>query len=356
MGTRNRGRPGGERPATVWDVARVAGVSAKTVSRVVNSEPGVTAATAARVTAAIAELGFRRNEMARMLRTGGRVKTLGLVIEELDEPHFAVIAAAVSRAARDRGYVVVAGATGGHPATERQLVGWLLDRQADALLIVPAGDDHRYLGTELQRGLPVVFVERPPQLVEADSVVADNVDGARQATQHLLRHWHRRVAFVGDRPEVFSAAQGLAGYRDALATGGIWVDPELIRMGAQDAAGGRQAAQQLLALSAPPTAIVAAGSRVAMGVVQALERSDTALVALDDLGLAGRLKTSLTTVSCEPAAIAAAAVSLLLDRPADKPRGARTVVVPVALTTRGSGEQRPGVGAPKAATRRWYRR
>jgi LacI family transcriptional regulator len=351
-----QGKPGGERRATVWDVARAAGVSAKTVSRVLNSEPGVTGATAARVVAAIAELGFRRNELARMLRTGGRAKTLGLVIGELDEPHSAGIAAAVSRAARDKGYMVLTGSTEGDPATERELVGWLLDRQADALLIAPAGDDHRYLGPELGRGLAVVFVERPAQLIEADCVVADNVDAARQATQHLLRHRHRRIAFIGGRPQIFTAAERLAGYRDALATGGIWVDPELIRMGVEDASGGRQAAQQLLALSTPPTAIVAAGSRLAMGVVQALERSGTAVVGVDDLDLAATMQTPLTTVSCDPAGIASSAVSLLLERPSGEPRGARRIVLPVTLTARGLGELRPGVGGRLAATRRWYRR
>src|SRR5207302_3228506 len=114
--------------ATIWDVARVAGVSAKTVSRVLNAEPGVAEATATRIHAAIATLGFRRNEMARMLRTGGRAKTLGVVVDGLDIPRHASLAGAVARTAGEQGYLVLTGTTNHDPATERRLVRWLLDR------------------------------------------------------------------------------------------------------------------------------------------------------------------------------------------------------------------------------------
>jgi LacI family transcriptional regulator len=293
-----------------------------------------------------------------MLRTGGRARTLGLVIDELDNPHFAGIAGAVARVARnqEQSYLVISGSSDGDAATERQLVGWLLDRQADALLIVPAGDDHRYLEPELKRGLAVVFVDRPPRLIEADSVVMDNVDGGRQATQHLLRHWHRRIAFIGDRPEIATAAERLEGYREALGTGGIWVDPELVVMGVHDVQGARQAAQRLLALSTPPTAIVAAGSRLAVGVMRAAERSGMAIVGFDDLDLADMLKTPLTTVACDSSAIGATAASLLVERLRGSAQPVQKIVLPVSLVARGSGEVRPGVGGQRAATRRWYRR
>jgi LacI family transcriptional regulator len=337
-------------------VARVAGVSAKTVSRVLNGEPGVAEATTARIRSAIAQLGFRRNEMARALRTGGRTRAVGLVIDELDSPHAAGIAGAVARRAREHGYLVITGTTAGDPAIERRLVGWLLGCQVDALLIAPAGDDHRYLSPQLGGGLAVVFVDRPAEGIETDCVVIDNVDGARQATHHLLRHWHRRIAFIGDRPEISSAAERLDGYRQALATGGIWLDPELIRMGVQDVEATHKSVENLLALSNPPTAIVAAGSRLAAGAMRAHERSGIALVGFDDLDLPVLQKAPLTTVSCAPGDIGSSAISLLLARLDGTAKAVQKIVVPAMLTARGSGELRPGVAAPQRTGRRWYRR
>jgi len=334
----------------------VAGVSAKTVSRVLNQEPGVAAATAARIQAAIATLGFRRNEMARMLRTGDGARALGLVVHDLDTPHSAGVAGAVARAARDQGFLVITGSSHGDPGSERQLVSWLLGRQVDGLLLMPSGDGHDYLSAELQRGLPVVLVDSTVAGIEVDCVVIDNVDGARQATHHLLRHGHRRIAFIGDRPGIPSADQRLDGHQQALATGGIWVDAELIRTGLTDLQSAQQATQQLLALKAPPTAILAAGSWLALGAARALERSGTALVGFDDLELADLSKTPLTTVSCAAAGIGSSAASLLLARLAGSLRPAQKIVLPAVLSARGSGERRPDVGPQPGVTRRWYRR
>jgi LacI family transcriptional regulator len=294
--------------------------------------------------------------MARALRTGGRARAIGLVINELDSPHAAGIAGAVANQAREQGYMVIAGSTYGDPATERRLVGWLLGCQVDALVIVPSGADHRYLAADLAGGLAVVFVDRPADGMEADCVVIDNVGGARQATHHLLRHWHRRIAFIGDRPETFSAAERLEGYRQALASGGIWLDPELIRMGVQDVEAAHKAAANLLSLNSPPTAIVAAGSRLAAGALRAHERTGIALVGFNDLDLPDLQKTPLTTVSCAPGDIGSSAISLLLARLAGTAETVQKIVVPAVLTARGSGEHRPGVAGPQRTGRRWYRR
>src|SRR5207248_7093482 len=173
-------------------------------------------------------------------------------------------AGAVARAARDQGYLVVTGSTNGDPGAERQLVSWLLDRQVEGLLLTPSANSADYLSAELERGLPMVLLDTAPAGVEVDSVAADNVDGARQATHHLLRHWHRRIAFIGDHLGIPGADQRLDGYQQALATGGIWVDPQLIQTDVRDLEAAQQATRQLLALTSPPTAIVAAGSWLAL--------------------------------------------------------------------------------------------
>ena len=144
------------------DVAGTAGVSVKTVSRVVNGESGVRAATAARVDAAIGRLGFTRNDLASSLRSG-RAGALGLVIEDVANPFYSAIARAVEDAAHARGHILITGSCEEDPTRERQLALRLLRRLVDALLIVPAGAEHRYLLPELAADVPIVFLDRPPR-------------------------------------------------------------------------------------------------------------------------------------------------------------------------------------------------
>src|ERR687890_2217732 len=130
---------------TMRDVAEKAGVSLKTVSRVINAEAGVAAATAERVGAAIAELGFQRNDLARSLRHGLSSSTLGLVIEDVANPFYSAVAQAVETAARERGFLLITASAREDAERERELVSALVGRRVDPLLIVPAGPDHRYL-------------------------------------------------------------------------------------------------------------------------------------------------------------------------------------------------------------------
>src|SRR5919199_2942753 len=202
------------------DVASTAGVSLKTVSRVVNREPGVHADTAARVQAAIADLGFARNDVARSLRHG-RAGAIGLVIEDVANPFYSAIARTVEEAAHVRGHIVITASCQEDPEREHELVRRLLRRSVDALLIVPAGDDHRWLAPELEAGTPLVFLDRPPGGLDADTVLLDNEGGARAGVAHLLAHGHERIAFVGDGPALHTARERLAGYRRALADAGV---------------------------------------------------------------------------------------------------------------------------------------
>ena len=220
------------------DVAERAQVSLKTVSRVINGEPGVASATAARVTQSIAELGFRRNDLARSLRQGSTSATLGLVIEDVANPFYSAVAQAVENAARERGYLLITGSCEEDPQRERELIQALMGRRVDALLLVPAGSerDHGWLEREVLETTPVVFLDRPARGIEADTVLLDNAGGARSAVEHLLASGHRRIAYVGDVPELFTASERLAGYHAALAAAGVEPDPRLIIQAAPDGA------------------------------------------------------------------------------------------------------------------------
>src|ERR1700722_19433548 len=166
------GRTGG-RP-TMKDVASRAGVALKTVSRVVNSEPGVTPETAGRVLGAIEELGFRRNESARLLRTG-RTATLGFIAGSWAEPDDVAVCLGVEDVAREQGYLMYSGSTDSDPGREERLALAMCARRVDGLIIVPAPGSHDYLVSEIEAGVATVFVLRPPELVMADAVRADLV-------------------------------------------------------------------------------------------------------------------------------------------------------------------------------------
>jgi LacI family transcriptional regulator len=331
---------GGERP-TMVDVARAAGVSLKTVSRVINGEAGVRPQTEARVKVAVHELGYRANDIARNLRRGRPSTTLGLVIEDVRNPFYSGIARAVEEVALGHGYVVITANSDEDPASERTAVGTLLERRVGGLLIVPAGRDHAYLKDEVRLGTPVVFMDRPADSIEADQVLLDNVGGAALATEHLLAHGHRRIAVVGDVPSIFTIAERVAGYQDTLERAGIPLDESLIRVGAHDVGDSESAAKEVLALSDPPTAIFATNNRACIGALHALRASGAskALVGFDDFELADLLK--VTVVRHDPHEMGRRAAQLLFARLAGDEGRPQRIILPTELVVRGSGEVRP---------------
>ncbi len=332
---------------TMRHVAAHAGVSLKTVSRVINGEAGVAAVTAARVSQAIAELGFQRNDLARSLRQGRSSATLGLVIEDVVNPFYSAIAQAVESAARDRGYMLITGSCEEDPDRERELVRALLRRRVDALLLVPAASqpEHGWLVRELGASTPVVFLDRPPRGLEADTVVLDNHGGARLAVEHLLAYGHRRIAYVADSTRMVTAAERLAGFREAMEAVGMPVDPELVRLGSHDAAQAEASVRELLALppGRRPTAVFAGNNRHTVGAVRALRgfEHEIALVGFDDFELADLLAVPTTVVRHDPTAMGREAAALAFARLDGDAAPPRNLVVHTELVQRGSGEVAP---------------
>jgi len=173
----------GNRP-TMKDVAARAGVGLKTVSRVVNGEPGVTPDTERRVQEAIDALGFRRNDSARVLRKGSTA-SIGLVLEDLADPFYGPLSRAVEEVARAHGALLINGSSAEDPDREQELVLALCARRVDGLVVIPAGDDHRYLEPEIKAGVATVFVDRPAGRIDADVVLSDSFGGARDGVAHL---------------------------------------------------------------------------------------------------------------------------------------------------------------------------
>jgi LacI family transcriptional regulator len=321
------------------DVAQMAGVSLKTVSRVINAEAGVTPATAERVTAAIAELGFERNDLAASLRHGRSSSTLGLVIEDVANPFYSAIAQAVEAVARDRGFLLITASAREDAERERELVASLLRRRVDALLIVPAGPDHRYLAAQSH----AVFLDRPPHGIEADTVLLDDLGGARSAVEHLIAHGHTRIACVADDAELYTMRQRITGYREALTAAGIDYDPALLSTGTRDVANAQAAVARLLALPDEhrPTALFCANNRNTVGALHALAAAPhpPALAGFDDFELADLLGT--TVVRADPWKLGEQGAALAFARLDGDERPPLTVTIPTELIPRGSGERTP---------------
>ncbi len=327
------------------DVAAAAGVALKTVSRVVNDEPGVNATTAGRVRAAIERLGYRRNDSARILRRG-RTASIGLVIEDVADAFYSSLSQAVEDAALRHGYLLFSGSSREDSARERDLVLAFCSRRVDGLIIVPAGSDHAYLTPESEAGLKVVFADRPPGAgFEADTVLCDNVGGARAGTAHLIAHGHRRIAFLGGSPGIFTAAQRLRGYRQALAAAGLPYDEGLVAMGPPDPARTRADLTRLLAAFDPPTALLAGNGRTTVDTLRALASlsgtadAGLALVGFDDFTLADLL--GITVVAQDPVRLGRTAADLLLMRLSGDERPVNRIELGTRLIPRGSGERPP---------------
>jgi len=325
------------------DVAQTAGVSLKTVSRVINAEPGVAPATAEKVNGAIATLGFERNDLARSLRHGHSSGTLGLVIEDVANPFYSAIAQAVETASRDRGLLLITASAREDPEREHELVTALLRRRVDALLMVPAGPDHRYVSENGGGQARAVFLDRPPGMIEADTVLSDDAGGARTGVEHLITQGHSRIAFVGDAADLYTAAERLYGYEEALQAHGIAKDDELIRTGNHDAQAAQAAVADLLALPPDhrPTALLAANNRNTVGAIRALNdhTGRIALVGFDDFELADVL--GVTVVRADPGLMGERAAELAFARLDGDEQPPRRITIPTTLITRGSGEGKP---------------
>jgi LacI family transcriptional regulator len=248
----------------------------------------------------------------------------------------------VETVARRRGFMVIAGSCAEDPELERELVLSLLRRRVDALVLVPASHDHGWLAGE---DTPIVFLDRPPRGMDADSVLLDNAGGARTAVEHLIAHGHRRIACVADPEELVTASERVSGYRAALAGAGIEPDPRLVRTDVRDPEHSMAIVSELLALPEEqrPTALFTGNNRHTVGALRAMRGRDSgiALVGFDDFELADLLATPTTVVRHDSHRMGVVAAELAFARLDGDHSPPRRVVLPTELVARGSGEVPP---------------
>ena len=328
------------------EVAAVAGVSLKTVSRVINAEPAVSPELASRVRAAVKLLDYRHNRTASNLRrSDGRSAAIGVLLEDVANPFSSTLHRAIENIALQRGVLVFAGSSDEDAGRERSLIAEFTSRRVDGLIIVPASHDHSYLLSERRAGTAMVFVDRPAAFLDADTVLTDNRGGTRDGIAHLASRGHRRIGYLGDLQTIATAAWRYEGYTSELAARGIDLDPRLVRLDLRGIESAAAATAELLAMAEPPTAIFAGQNLLTIGAYRALRKLEmhrrVALVGFDDFLLADLLEPGITVVAQDPGALGRTAVEQLFRR-LDGDRSASIhAVIPTRLIQRGSGEQQP---------------
>lgn len=326
---------------TMKDVARAAGVSLMTVSRVVAGEPGVAPETAAKVEQAIRALGYQRNDIARNLRRKGQhSRSIGLLVDDLANPFYSALARSVEDEAYRRGSLVMVGSTNDDAKRERDVVSAFCSRQVDGLIVVSTGGNQGFLRAQMARGVKLVLVDRPAVGLDVDCVTVDNRAGAERAVVHLLDHGHRRVAYLGDRREIWTQAERFRGYAAALESREIPVDEQLVRHGLRTRGEAAAAASELMALPDPPTAVFTGNDMASMGAVEAGVAGRLAMVGFDDFPLSERLDPPVTVVSQDAGALGRTAAQMLFGRIDGDDSAVRSVVLLTRFLVRGSGELR----------------
>lgn len=321
--------------ATMRDVALKAGVSVKTVSRVFNEDPHVLPETRSRVEQALTSLNYTPNMLARTFRDG-RSPVIGVAVPGIADPFFSAIADGVEQVASQHDMSVLVTSLGEEASREEGVVESLLKRQLGALVMAPSSSDQSYLARWALK-LPMVFVDRPPQGLEADCFVEDDFGGAKAATEHLITHGHRCIAFAGNSGLVSTTANRLRGYRAALDQAGLPFVEDLVQMGATSPAGAQRAAAAMHGLQVRPSAVFSSDAQTTMVLVPALAGRKLAITAFGDFPMAAMLSPALTVIDQDPNALGRLAAERVLHRlanVADEP--AQVVTLPVRLIERAS--------------------
>jgi len=315
------------------DVARLAGVSLKTVSRVVNDVPTVDVEMAARVRAASRDLGFRPNRVAASLRSGKTTATIGVVIKDVSNTLYATIAAGAAGVAAPRHTQLIIAHTGEDTTAELDVIYDLCQRRVDGLLIVPSGGDYSPLQAEIEQGVPMVFLDRAPVGLSADTVLVDNRGGAREGVQQLLRRGHTRIGLILDSLEMTTMSSRLQGARAAFATSGVGFDESLVCTSVADPDSAAQSAAQLMRQGDPPTAFFCGNNLIALGVLQYLwdTNQDLALLGFDDIPLARLLPRPVTCITFDSRAMGSIGADILFRRIDGEQSPTQSVVLPTQV-------------------------
>jgi LacI family transcriptional regulator len=322
---------------TMNDVAREADVALKTVSRFVNGETNIDPVRAERIAAAIERLGYRRNLSAASIRPGWSSRMIGLVISDLANPYYAVLARSVERVAAGAGFMVMISSSEEDGALHDRVIDRMLDQRVDGLIVVPPRSGSRDWSSLPSPLPPTVFVDRPSGFDPARIVLADNEGGARTAVRALAAEGARRIAFLADSLSLYTMRERHKGYKRACSELGLAVDPSLLRTEAHTASEAADITLQLLS-SGTADAIFAANNRATFGALEAFRRAGrrVPLIGFDDFEAAALTSPATSVISQDVAGMGELATRLVLQTIAGAPAVDRVTILPTTLELRGS--------------------
>ena len=337
---------------SIKDVAARAGVSVGTVSNVLNRPERVAEETRTRVQLAIIALGFVRNEPARQLRAG-RSRTIGLLVLDAANPFFADVSRGAEEAAALAGLAVILCNSGQDAVKETSYLNLMAEQRVQGLLLTPVDADPIRLSRLVERGMPVVLLDRRAEGAGMCSVSVDDVSGGDLAVSHLLEMGHERVAFIGGPTTIAQVKDRLRGARNALARAGR--DPDslvIITTTSMTVAAGRGAGERLggLPVKRRPTAAFCGNDLLALGLLQEMIRqgldvpNDIAIVGYDDIEFAAAAAVPLTSVRQPRHLLGKTAADLLLEETQDPQNHIhRQIEFEPDLVVRASTRSRTGV-------------
>lgn len=338
--------------ATIKQVAERARVSSATVSRVLNHDRRVSVANRDRVLQAVAELEYRPNGLARNLRRQ-KTDTIGVVVSDIENPHFTRAVRAIEDAAYKQGFRVILCNTDETPEKQRAYLEVLAAEQVVGVILVPADPHDSTISALIDMGVPIVAFDRSVDDQRADAVYADNVHAASVATDHLYTLGRRQIGAIAGRMEIQTGAERLLGYQNVMAQHDL---PTAIGCGEFRLVSAQRATHQLMADHPNLDGLVVANNLMAIGALNALRDAgkrvpeDVAVVAIDDPPWAGLVGPALTTLGQPIAQMARSAFDLLVDRITKQRTQARFVIFNFELIVRDSCGARQGEREPVEAT------
>jgi DNA-binding LacI/PurR family transcriptional regulator len=310
-------RSGRTRP-TIYDVARLAGVSTATVSRALNDTGQIAPATRRAIEEAVKELGYRANTIARSLVTKS-TETIAFLLPDITNPFYAALVSGIQERVLERNYTMLLCTTDGDPEREEQYLNVLRAKQVDGALVDGLVLPPERIAHFVEDGFPIVCLDRDVDSRSVPLVQVDNRLGARMATEHLLSLGHTRIAHVAGAEELRISEERVAGYTEALAAAGLSADPRLVVSGGFTDEGGHRATRQLLESGVTFSALFAANDLSAIGAVNAITElgrrvpQDVSVVGFDDVHLSRFASPPLTTIHQPAFEIAQRATEILID-------------------------------------------
>lgn len=289
--------------AVLKDVAKIAGVSTATVSRVLNDAESVNPLTRAKVEKTIKELNFKPSRVAQRLRIrDGKKRIIGLVVPDIQNPFYVDVVRGVEELASLKDYAVFVGNFAQEEEKEKMYLNLMKSESVDGLIVAPSNEKDDEVMKLVKEGLPIVCVDRGLSEMDVDVVLVDNMKGAFDAVEFLIQSGYKRIAYIGGLPQIPTTIHRQNGYEDALKKYGIPIDSELIRFGDSKHESGKIITEELLNLQNRPTALFTGNNLITLGALETIHNrklkipQDIAIIGFDDMYWSISLNPPLTAV------------------------------------------------------------